>query len=262
MDPFASSKSIQNSLPEDVSISDRTIRKILLDEGYRSYKAKKKPHLKKCHIRDRIRFYDLFKNYGFEDFSKIIWSDESRICLNYGDHPPLVRRPPNSSLDEKYLRPSSKYQISIMVWGWFSAFVLGPLQIIDGTVNNQRYIDILENNLIPYINNKCGGQQILFQDDNASCHRHRNVKNWMQEKGINRIFWPAQSPDLNPIENLWSFLKMKINKYSPNSKKELIMVAKRVWENEIPTELIKNLVLSMEKRLIALKNAKGKHIDY
>ena len=103
---------------------------------------------------------------------------------------------------------------------------------------------------------------MLFQDDNATCHRHQNVENWMLEKGINRIFWPAQSPDLDPVENFWSFLKMKIKKYSPNSKKELIMVAERVWENEIPIELVQNLVKSMEKRLIALKEAKGKHINY
>ena len=89
-DPFASSKSIQNSLPNDVSISDRTIRKILVDEGYRSYRAKKKPNLKICHVKDRIKFYETFRNYSFEDFSKIIWSDESRICLVYSDKPPLV----------------------------------------------------------------------------------------------------------------------------------------------------------------------------
>ena len=153
-DPFTPSNAIKQNLPEDIEISDQTIRKILVDEGYRSYKAKKKPHLEECHKKARIQFWNIFKEFQSEDFRNIIFSDESRICLMTGDHPPLVRRPLNTSLNEKYLRKTAKHPISIMVWGCFSYKGLGPLHIVDCYVNNEEYIKILEKNLVPYIQDK------------------------------------------------------------------------------------------------------------
>ena len=91
---------------------------------------------------------------------------------------------------------------------------------------------------------------------------HSEIKKWFSEKEIQLIEWPSQSPDANPIEDLWSFLKRKVTKYAPQNKSELKNVIKRVWENEIPQDLIQNLALSFKKRIIDLINSKGGHIDY
>ena len=260
--PFASSEEIKKDLPDSSLISSSSIRKIMVNEGYRAYKAKIKPFLTQKHKETRKMFAENFGEKDQEFWQKVIFSDETRISLLASDKPPLVRRPRNSSLDSKFLRPSFKHPVSIMIWGCFSWHGLGEIYIIDGTVNNGKYLEILTNNLMPYIQEKFKNERPIFQDDNAPAHRHRNVKSWMIENELYHLDWPAQSPDLNPIENLWHFLKMKVKKYCPKNKAELISTVKKVWESEIPQELVQNLIKSMLNRLSLLKEANGGHINY
>ena len=56
------------------------------------------------------------------------------------------------------------------------------------------------------------GSNFIFQDDNARCHESKKVNEWFQQRNINTLQWPSQSPDLNPIENLWAVFKKKIVK--------------------------------------------------
>ena len=261
-DPFASPKTIKSALPDNDIISESCIRKNLVNEGYRAYKAKKKPFLTVRHRRLRLDFCNRYGNYDSSFWEKVIFSDETRISLLASDKPPLVRRPINLPLSPQYLRPSFKHAISVMVWGCFSNQGLGELYIVDGNLNNAKYLTILESNLLPFINKIDDHGPHAFQDDNAPPHRHQNVYNWIEKNNILKIEWPPQSPDLNPIENLWHFLKLKVAKYGPTNKAELINTIQRVWKNEIPDELITNLIHSMKNRIESLKKSKGGHIDY
>ncbi len=92
--------------------------------------------------------------------------------------------------------------------------------------------------------------EYIFQDDNAPVHRARVVKEWMEENEITNILWPAQSPDLNPIEHLWDVLKRKVRKHKPHSKNlnELMVVLEEKWY-EIEPEILENLVESMPRRI-------------
>ena len=60
------------------------------------------------------------------------------------DRPPLVRRPNNKALDERYFRLTIKHSVLVMVWGYFSYYGLGPLVFIDGTLNSQKYEELLK----------------------------------------------------------------------------------------------------------------------
>ena len=75
--------------------------------------------------------------------------------------------------------------------------------------------------------------------------------------------WPAQSPDMNPIENLWSILKRRLEKYNnlPSNVHELWERTQQEWYN-IEPQIIKNLIDSMPRRLKALKRSKGKWTKY
>ena len=115
-----------------------------------------------------------------------------------------------------------------MVWGCFS----GKGVKVDGKMNRFDYIQILEKNLLPLIERDFGG----FQDDNAPVHTANDVQIWIQTKKIKILKeWPSQSPDLNPIEHLWSELerRLKNRKNHPKNVKELEIVLEEEWQ-QIP----------------------------
>ena len=79
---------------------------------------------------------------------------------------------------------------------------LGKLTVIKTTVNFQIYIDILDHFLILLTDNAFGDEDVVFQDDNTSCHRAECVRDFLADKQIASMDWPAYSPDLNSIENM------------------------------------------------------------
>ena len=80
--------------------------------------------------------------------------------------------------------------------------------------------------------------QLIFQQDNDPKHASRKAKEWFETNDIRVLMWPAQSPDLNPIEHLWQYLKRQLNAYETESKGilELWERVEREW-NEIPVHV-------------------------
>ena len=90
---------------------------------------------------------------------------------------------------------------SVIVWGGIFAVGKTTLIFIDGNLTAQRYRDeVLQSVVLPYLRGNLGPNAI-FQDDNARPHRARIVIECLQDEGVERMKWPANSPDLNPIKH-------------------------------------------------------------
>lgn len=153
---------------------------------------------------------------------------------------------------------------SIMVWGCMSAAGTGKIFICEGRMNSEKYTSMLDQVLQPSIYkifNNCPPQNVLFQQDNAPCHTAANSRRWFQDRGIKLLQWPAQSPDLNPIEHLWGILKKRVLKHKCSRKNELVKIIKEEWEKITP-EICCRLVQSMPNRVKAVIRARGGQTKY
>ncbi|GFX69842.1 transposable element Tcb2 transposase [Trichonephila clavipes] len=140
-----------------------------------------------------------------------------------------------------------------MVWGGISIGGRTDLHIIrNGTLTGRRYAgEILRPHVIPYA--IAIGDSFVFQDDNARPHRARLVENMLEAETIQRMEWPACSPDLNPIEPVWDMLRRRIDARPrpPATVRDLEIALLEEW-NSIPQSLIDNLIASMENRCAAV----------
>ena len=148
----------------------------------------------------------------------------------------------------------------VMIWGCFSFYGPGRLYAVSKgtTVNSVRYLQILETRMVPSASQLYQGGDFIFQDDGAPCHRSKVVKAWFEAHGITPMhYWPGQSPDLNPIENLWNIMKRMVNQSKPTGRVSLVEGIIRAWHHTVTIDTLQTLVESMPRRIAAVIAAKG-----
>ena len=242
-----------------------TIRKILKQEGLKAIAKVKKPYLKPQHKRHRLEFANEYKYWTVEDWKRVIWSDETKINRFGSDGLKWAWKKPGTTLQKHHTVPVVKFGGgSFMIWGCITSEGIGYMCRIDGNMNAELYKNILEEELlqtIDYYNLK--RDETIFQHDNDSKHRLKLVINWVQNEKIKVLDWPAQSPDLNPIENLWSILKRRLNDYEeiPKSMYQLWERIETEW-NKINKEICLKIIQSMAERIHAVLKSKGGHTKF
>lgn len=168
--------------------------------------------------------------------------------------------------DETYhkdcLKRTVKFPASVMIWGCMSREGVGRLHFVDGTVNAQKYVEILEASLLPSVGDLIQDQDaFIFQHDGAACHTAKSTKCWLRNKSINTMDWPSSSPDMNPIESLWGIMKRRLRSDPQRTVPELRQKIEEIWNSVEPIEC-KRLLDSMPARISALIGSKGDVTKY
>lgn len=149
---------------------------------------------------------------------------------------------------------------SLMLWAGFSMNGKTHLCKCNGRMNSEKYLAMLEAELITFTDDKMDGD-FVFQQDNASIHVSHQFRAWFEDKEIDLLDWPACSPDLNPIENLWRILARRVyaNGRQYASVDELYVAICTAWR-QIPQKIIDSLINSMPKRVFDVINRNGKQL--
>ncbi|GFV81336.1 transposable element Tcb2 transposase [Trichonephila clavipes] len=176
--------------------------------------------------------------------------DESRFSLSSDSHRILIWRERGSRNHPSNIIERDRYGgRGVLVWGRIMLGSHTELHIFDaGSVNGTRYCNEI---LLPYVRHFRGamGLQFLFMDDNAPCHRTVAAEQLLESEDIERMDWPARSPDLNPIEHVWDFLgrRLAARTLPPVTIRELRLALQDEWA-AMPQQLIDTLILSMGRR--------------
>ena len=235
-------------------VSKSTIRRHLHANRLFGRVARKKPLLRATNKRKRLEFA---KRHWHFDWNRVLWSDETKIELFGHAHQRWVWRRKKDACAEKNLIPTVKYGGgSLMLWGCFASTGPGALVKVNGIMNSTQYQDILAKNLVASARRLKLGRKWIFQQDNDPKHTSKSTKKWLIDHKINILQWPSQSPDLNPIENLWFQLKRAVHKRRPKDIKDLERFCMEEW-SKIPPNVFSNLIKHYRKRLSAVILARG-----
>lgn len=245
-----------------IKISRSTVHRRMKEIGFKSRVPKKKPML---NIKQRVKRLKWAKNHiSLSDnyWNQVIFSDESKFEIPAG-RKGRVWRKDGEAFSPKCTHRTVKHPGGVMVWGSISSKGLGKLLFIDGNIDSVKYQEILAEGLLGSLSSAVLEQPPIFQHDLASCHNSKSTRLWMNAHNIEVLEWPANSPDLNPIENIWNDIKFMIRKANtlPRTKDELKSLILQFWEG-FPAARCQKLISSMSRRCESVIKSKGYPTKY
>lgn len=255
--PFWSAGYLKNECLTTNPVSVSTVRRVLHKFNLFGRKSARKPLLSKRQKLNRKRWCEQYLSWNSENWTNVIFTDEAAVQL-YNTRRVLVWRPKYTRFNSQYTWKTVKFGYkTLLVWGAIKSHGKRILVRCPHRMNSQDYIQILDRDLIPFYD-----YDEILQQDNAPIHRSAKVLDYLGEKYINYIDdWPAQSPDINIIENMWSLFKKRLSEYRSASLDELWINCVDAWRS-IPNSYVTNLYTSIPRRLKEIKKSNGSHSKY
>uniref|UniRef100_A0A9J8C7U4 Tc1-like transposase DDE domain-containing protein n=1 Tax=Cyprinus carpio carpio TaxID=630221 RepID=A0A9J8C7U4_CYPCA len=230
------------------TLSVNTIHRAIRRCRLKLHKSKKKPYLNMIQKCRHFLWAKAHLKWTVAKWKTVLWSDKSKFEVLFGKLGRHVIWTEEDKDNTSCYQRSVQKPASLMVWGCMSACGMGSLHIWKGTINAERYIQVLEQHMLPSRRRLFQGRPCIFQHDNARPHTASITTSWLRRRRIWVLKWPACSPDLSPIENIWRIIKRKMRQRRPKTVEQLEACIRQEWDN-IPIPKLEQLVSSVPRRL-------------
>ena len=251
---------------EGVLVNKETARNYVKSEGLKNYVRPFKRRLTKDHIKQRMAFAEEHLHWTVNDWKRVMFSDEVIFeRLKTFRSRTYYRRPEHRSLGDREVRETSKGRYSkLLWWGCITYYGVGDACKFPITVDSPLYVDALQDYILASWKwYKQDPAELIFQQDNASVHTSKLTREFFAKSHINVLIWPANSPDLNPIENVWAYMAHRLKDYeeAPEDLDEFWERLQTIWTS-IPVDFIHGLYESMPERMQELHRRRGGRTRY
>jgi ketohexokinase/beta-glucosidase len=250
----------------DWNVSDGIITHALALRGYGRHIALGKPGLSEAVKRERLRFAQNHIDWTIEQWFSILWSDETWVN---GFHRKIwVTRRAGEEYEDTCLFSKQQRRRGWIFWGCFSGKKKGPCLFWEKSwksINSKQYCA----HILPLVESYITlHPHLSFMQDNAPAHSSKYTKSWLKDHLLEVIKWPSNSPDLNPIEIVWNWMKqwiqetygMELDKVESQGRKmnldQLKQMIQEAWD-QITDNDLNHLVHTMKQRCQDVINANG-----
>lgn len=257
-------RALENEL--HISASPSTIRRALRNAGLGAFVRPKKPFLSKKNIKARLAWAKAHINWTMSDWARVIWSDETKIDRFGSDGKYYSWKRDHERLLPRHVRQTVKHGGgNIKLWSCITWEGPGYIVKIDDVLDKDLYLSILQDDLKQTVEEYgINPAKMVFQHDNDPKHTAKIIKEWLSSQQFSVMEWPAQSPDLNPIENMWSALKRRLYRDYDTPPSGMIEHWERIHETwyKITKTDCQKVIKSMPERCRAVIKAKGYWTEY
>lgn len=239
-----------------------TVSNALKAIGLKCRKTRRGLFLTDDHIQRRLEWCQAHKDLPVSYWEKIVWSDEkwfSTFCKMFGRNDCTWVFADEDTVTAEEDRNGKK----VGVWAAINAHGKTDLFFYDGNMDGTQYRAMLKK-MDPQLRKLMPTADHIFMQDGATAHTANATQDYLEECKINfwkKTEWPAKSPDLNPIENLWAILNARVMKRYPKSEAELKRYLKQEWA-KISIDDIRHFVMSLPCRIKEVLAAHGWHTKY
>ncbi|XP_075730308.1 XK-related protein 7 isoform X3 [Rhipicephalus microplus] len=198
-----------------IQVSETTAKRHSAEAGLRMRVACHKPLLQKPNHAKWLQFARDHEPWTTSDWEKVVFTGETSFTTRWNLRQEAWR-PENSRYSPKYpLEVAASDRSAVFVWGLVTKEGLGPLVLIKDTYTSECYCSILDDVMVPYLSEGPFPEgDYILQQNNSPVHRSRKVTTFLENRGINILSWPPQSPDLNIIESVWDLMKTALQSRS------------------------------------------------